>query len=235
MRQQVRFASHKTVNVYTPESSNLGLSYTDSPSQASSSGPLTPPSHYPVHLPPPLVAYSSRGYEPFQVRPFAAPPPPPSLRLGQIHRHLSTTSGFHYDLSLSPETVAHHYRLPIQLLAEYATSPPVTHMQISIPYLPWRIPVHATRMYVSIEDVLNALYTSFRKNIGQSDYAVLSPSAQRRVKEAYDRRCRSNRDPRMQDRERWGGVKRIDFLMDRKCFRGLTRTSMPDLWQLEVT
>ena len=224
------------MNFYTPESSNLGLSYSDSPSpQSSPSGPITPPSTYPAHLPP-HVAYPSRRYEPFQGRPLAAPVPPPSLRPGQIHHYLSTASSFNYDLSLPPETVAHDYRLPIQFLSEYATYPPVTHMQISIPYLPWRIPVHATRAYVSIEDVLNALYVSFRKNIGQGDYAILSPSAQHRVKEAYERRCRrSNRDPRMQDWERRGGVKRIDFLMDRKCFRGLTRTSMPDVWQLEVT
>jgi hypothetical protein len=87
---------------------------------------------------------------------------------------------------------------------------------------------------VTVGDVLDAIYTSLRKNIVREDFKYLSHSAQRRVNEAYERRYRRFLDRRAYERERQSGVKRVDFLMDRNRFRGLVMTSN-GVWQLEVT
>ena len=229
----VRFAAHSTLNVYTPESSSNR--YLDSPSsRSSSSGPITPPSMYPGHLPPPHIAYPAHRYEPFQIRPMA---PPSSLVPPNIHRLLAPDIGILYDLTLPPEsaTKRDRYRLSSRELSEPATLPAVPYLQIKSPYLQWRISVSGRAGFVTLGDVLDAIYISLRKNIVREDFKYLSDSAQQRVNAAYERRYRSLRDRRAYGMEKHSGVKRVDFLMERNKFRGLVMTSSPGLWQLEVT
>jgi hypothetical protein len=155
----------------------------------------------------------------------------------KIHWLLSPEIGIQYDLTRHPECAVKRdrYRLTNRELSEPATYPAVPFLQISSPYLQWRISVSGRTGVVTIGDVLDAIYTSLRKNIIREDYKYLSDNAQLRVKAAYERRFRSLLDQRSYERERQSGVKRVDFLMDRNRFRGLIMTSAPGVWQLEVT
>jgi len=96
-------------------------------------------------------------------------------------------------------------------------------------YLPWTlivVPIHASphpHPYVTVADVLKTLYTALRLAVTPAEYDALpSIEAKFRVVAAYENRCRMSGGGNTYDEEKRKGVKRIDFLMGRNQFAGLS-------------
>ncbi|KAF8636977.1 hypothetical protein AX17_003124 [Amanita inopinata Kibby_2008] len=219
--KHVRFARSNTY--LAPP--NPGLTSLSS-SPASSTGPLTPPSH----------TFSLPGPTPYV---FSSPQPKRRETHTRPHPLLefSHSPAVHYDLMDPPSSVtSHHLRLS-RALAEPATNPPVQSMTLVSPHLPWSIKVSAHNgTYVTVSDVLGAMYNSLRTNITPSEHRLLpTRQDQERAASAYRQRYRRHRDPRTHDAEKRAGMKRVDFLMGHSQFAGLSRTdSGPTSWFLNV-
>jgi len=99
------------------------------------------------------------------------------------------------------------------------------------------IPIHSSPHpdpFVTVADVLKTLYTALRLAVTPAEYDALpSREAKFRVVAAYENRCRKSGNA--YDEEKRKGVKRIDFLMGRNMFAGLTAISgQRDTWLLHV-
>jgi len=194
-------------------------------SSASSTGPLTPPSHT-FGLPGPT--------------PYAFPPSSPKLRATPTRLHslveYSTSPIIYYDFVDPPSAMSSRRdRISSRTLTEPATSPPMESMTLISPHLPWRVPVIARNgSSVSIMDIIDAIYHSLRTQIGEPEYKLLPTSRdQERASAAYRQRYKRYRDRRTHDEEKRQGLRRIDFLMGHSKFRGLSRTdSGPSTWFL---
>jgi hypothetical protein len=129
-----------------------------------------------------------------------------------------------WDLRESPAPSARHVsKLDSPLsseLAHPATYPPVARLTITCNLLPdnWRM--EATNpSYVSLLDVLQAIYTSLHIPLQTSEWEVLSPKQKDRVQEAFRRRCAQAIDPAECE---LAGKLRIDRLALHTIFGGLT-------------
>ncbi|KAJ4490171.1 hypothetical protein J3R30DRAFT_3653581 [Lentinula aciculospora] len=111
---------------------------------------------------------------------------------------------------------------PVEYLNQPATHPPITRLRIVSDLLPdWPIDIAYTPHYVApitFLDVLINIHRSLHQRITHDDFNRLSLSQERAVTKAYYRRCRSAGS--FESTERAQGVKRIDYLLDRKWFRG---------------
>lgn len=201
-------------------------------SSASSTGPFTPPMYV-------AGAYGA----PQPVIPSRAPPSrrtsmpaPVSSGTGTImHPVLELTpSGnppiLRYDLVDPPSGSALSLRSRdvirslTRTLDEAATSPPVSHLTIYCPHLPWTIRVEASSRHVTVNDVLVAIYHSLRRQLSPTEYALLQNGKDRdRAAQAYRDRYKRLRDGRAYDAEQSGGMRRVDFLMEKTRFGGLSR------------
>jgi hypothetical protein len=122
-------------------------------------------------------------------------------------------------------------------LLEPASEPPLAFIHISSQHLPWSCKVHASNgRYVTVSDVLESLYRSLRVNITQSEFQTMLPDKERRrATRAYEDRYRRYRGKAYEDEKR-GGMKRVDFLMGRTRFGGLSLDDhQPQEWRLRVT
>jgi hypothetical protein len=130
-------------------------------------------------------------------------------------------------------------------LHEPATTPPQPFIQIFIqthvspdhrhPF--WTCDVRATNMrYVTVADVLEGLYKSLRANITPPEFQTLSEKDRMYATQAYQRRYRRLRDadPYLSEKEKNRGMKRIDFLMGRIRFGGLSERRQPHEFDLLV-
>lgn len=89
--------------------------------------------------------------------------------------------------------------------------------------------------YVTVRDVLNGIYSDLRQNISQREWDSLRSSEQARTKEAYENRYRRYRSQSVYMEEKAGGVKRVDFLLGRTRFLGLSRVSKRgDVWAMNA-
>jgi hypothetical protein len=91
--------------------------------------------------------------------------------------------------------------------------------------------------FVTVGDVLDAIYRSLRANVSAAEYHTLpSRKAMDRVSSAYELRCQRIRDHRASSEERRRGLRRVDLLMGLTKFMGLSRTSSgEDVWLLNVS
>ncbi|KAG6889183.1 hypothetical protein C0995_003094 [Termitomyces sp. Mi166 len=158
----------------------------------------------------------------------------------QIHPLLrsSRIPILNFDLRQSPSTItSNHQRLSRRALYEPATEPPLRSLTIIIPNLPWTVTVDASQGYVTVQDVLDALYHSLRTNISTQDFHTLpSDQARRKVAVAYAQRYRRITCPREYEDEKRRGVTRVDFLMGHTRFMGLSPTSFgPEYFLLHTT
>jgi hypothetical protein len=113
-------------------------------------------------------------------------------------------------------------------------------MKITLEHLPWVIMVMPTaysRAYVSVADLLDAIFHTLRVPVSQVEYrAIPTRDMQQRVMVAYEQRCQRVLDTGEYERERAGGLRRVDFLMERNIFAGLGSTPHgPDVWELDLT
>lgn len=229
--KHVRFSRTTTVHSPpTPETPALSLG---SLSPASSRGPITPPS-FSGNLPGPTPYIVSYGKQ----LPLPAPPFRGPVRLHTLLQ-FTHAPAINFDLTQPPSTITTHHRgISQRVLSEPATNPPLPTMTIVSPHLPWVITVRASHgSFVTVYDVFDVVYHTLRTNITPNEYHSLpSQKDMRRVNSAYEQRYRRIRSSREYQDEKSRGVRRVDFLMDRTRFMGLSSTSRgADTWILNVS
>ncbi|KAJ7615943.1 hypothetical protein FB45DRAFT_801563 [Roridomyces roridus] len=212
----VRFSFFNTYHCPPPP-----MSFTSSSTSSSSSGLYTPPISYP-----------------------GLPGPTPFLPEHKAHANTllaySLDPILDYDLSLPPSSISTHIPgLSSRRLLEPAVYPPQRALTLITPHLPWDIPVRAAGNYVTVADVLHALYNTLRANITPREFAALGADRnKRRVTQAYVQRYERLRGRRRSEyrEEKRQGVKRVDFLMECTAFMGISPVDgYTDLWQLNVS
>ncbi|KAH8831000.1 hypothetical protein DL96DRAFT_1586182 [Flagelloscypha sp. PMI_526] len=221
----------------SPISPSSSTSSTSSASTIDSVGPITPPSLDFAALPMSSKSYSNSLYHSDTVAAksaYVSPGPPPRP---QLHPVLDAMMGpwFSYDLCLPPPSA----NIPLQTLAEPATTPAIPELQVSCPHLPWVITIRAqTRnRYVTVSDVRYGLHTSLRKNITQKEYDLLPTTRDKeKVTLAYQKRYKAYRRGSVAyQEEKRAGAKRIDFLMTSRRFAGLCAHHETGVWSLCVS
>lgn len=119
-------------------------------------------------------------------------------------------------------------------------------------------PPSSRNSYITVRDVLTELYLTLRKQISQSDYVMLPSERDReRAGKAYKRRYRrllsgsstpSGEAPgrhgrawktqvdreREYEEEKAGGLRRVDFLMEKTRFGGISKGRSTEEWVLHV-
>jgi len=146
-----------------------------------------------------------------------------------------------YNTSLPPHTLAPnmraspHVSLSATVLEEPATQPSIHTITLVIDKFPWRLTVQPTKHYVSVRDLLEALYCFLRHPVLPSEYNTLpTQTLKDEVSTAFRNRCGSA--PSKEAREQYQkGVTRVDFLRGRTRFMGLSGTKVgPDVWTLNL-
>ncbi|EAU89383.2 hypothetical protein CC1G_11079 [Coprinopsis cinerea okayama7 len=101
-----------------------------------------------------------------------------------------------------------------------ATQPSVTSLAITCDLLlaSWTIEARNS-LFVTISDVLRAVYVALHVPIKTSEWDTLSRKQQDRIHEAFQRRCRLAIDPAQCEA---AGVMRIDYLGHHTLFGGLS-------------
>ncbi|KAJ3994392.1 hypothetical protein F5050DRAFT_1775000 [Lentinula boryana] len=134
---------------------------------------------------------------------------------------------------------------PVEFLNQPATHPPITRLRIFSDLLPeWPIDIayrtqfvgglsspapaawtpgfgvdtSGTQTPITFLDVLLNIHQSLHQRITYNDFNRLTLSQEKAITKAYYRRCRAA--GAFETAERGQGVKRVDYLMDRKWFRG---------------
>ena len=248
MTRRVHFAP--TNAVYSD-----GLS-TPSPSHSISSLPSTSSPDLPTPPPEeedydgyPTVVYPRTPYAMNQPLDLLLPEimtPPKSM---QIHFLLAYTPysdpALVWDLSIPPPHALNlegqNAQISRKALFEPATSPPLESLFITHPYLKWNIEVlpqeSGPGAFVSVGDVVDTLYRELRLAIHPIEYAELSEGDMRsEVDNTYYQRCGRIIRPEARMMEQKKGIKRVDLLLGRTRFLGLSGTlSAPDIWELNVS
>jgi hypothetical protein len=213
--------------------SNTYLAYSPDPARHSdlSNGPITPPQRPTMRLPYPSVP-SYMPHKPSHLQyPVMRVQPHPLLA---FHHHPMVI----YDVSLHPSSAIATRGHTHAVLAESAMIPPVPFLTIISPYLRWSISVVPSphqRAFVSVSDVLEAIYHGLRHLFTEHEYLHLSRGEQKAIRASYKRRYGRIPERRHAEKERLGGLKRVDFLMGRTRFLGLSpSTDGPDVWVLHV-
>ncbi|KAJ6534139.1 hypothetical protein B0H19DRAFT_900809, partial [Mycena capillaripes] len=143
---------------------------------------------------------------------------------------LSSTPLLRYDISLHPSLISSNYPgLSSAGFLEPAVYPPQpTSISLVTPHLPWTIIVPASTSnatYVTVADVLNAIYQTLRANATSAEYEALrTDKLMRRVAHSYTQRCERLRGQRGYAQEKNEGLKRVDFLMGYTHFQGIAPT-----------
>ncbi|KAJ7174968.1 hypothetical protein C8R43DRAFT_943244 [Mycena crocata] len=160
---------------------------------------------------------------------------------GKLRAHnllaFSSTPLLHYDISLSPSSMSTPFMgLSSADFDEPAVHPPQPVLSLATPHLPWPIPVAATNgRYVTVSDLLHALYRSLRTRVTPMEFETLGSSKlMRKVSAAYTRRYERLRGHRGYTEEKMHGVRRIDFLMGFTMIQGISPTTAPDVWQVHT-
>jgi len=126
--------------------------------------------------------------------------------------------------------------ISVQTLSEPATHPPTTRLKISndkIPEWPVRLDYHAatrgtsysssTLPPITLGDVLYAIHQTLQTQITHREWAELDDKDEAVVARTYMRRYKLV--PGHESRLAAEGVKRVDFLLKKVMFNGLTRMS----------
>ncbi|KIY53208.1 hypothetical protein FISHEDRAFT_6358, partial [Fistulina hepatica ATCC 64428] len=150
----------------------------------------------------------------------------------QLHPLLAASASYpiYYDVRFHPSSLSSAIRggFSGSLLSEPATHPAVSALTVVLPYVSsaWSVAVRATtRSYVTVTDVLDAIYVSLRANIDARAFYALDSAERRRVTSAYEVRYHIN------VAEKPKGVKRVDFLHGHR-FAGLIPTRHAGVWEL---
>jgi len=104
------------------------------------------------------------------------------------------------------------------LQSQYATTPPVTALRVTCDILPWHISAR-NKQGVTVRDVLEAIHNIARTPLTVAEWDGLSQKQQERIKREFDVRWRGASSP---EKERKGGVRRVDHLLKCTRFAGLS-------------
>ena len=211
-RKQVRFNEDNTF--YTPQSTpSPTFSESSLPFSDDSSGPSSGAAPQNNYAPPdvPVAIHPLLAFHPFV---------PPII----------------HDVSLPPHMLAPNMHSPTSLssrvLEEPATQPSMRTMTLVIDQFPWRLTIPPTKHYVSVRDLLEALYLFLRQPVLPSEYNALPTQALKdEVSIAFHNRCLRAPSKEAADEQSHKGVKRVDFLRDQTRFMGLSSTKVGrDVW-----
>ncbi|CCM06566.1 uncharacterized protein FIBRA_08842 [Fibroporia radiculosa] len=172
-------------------------------------------------------------------------PPTPSARPAPawVHPalHAPLQHNLVWDMRLSPPPTAPALR------GEHATHPVRAQLLVTCALLPWTLPLApSTHLFVSAQDVFDALYTALRTPVRPEEIDALPHSQRSRVGaagEAYKARYRACIDPARRAREKAAGMRRVDFLGVTCRFAGLVLVedvgvlrgrSVGEVWTLQV-
>ncbi|KAJ6450930.1 hypothetical protein C8R45DRAFT_1113853 [Mycena sanguinolenta] len=227
-QRRVRFSSTSTFL------SIPALVFDSAPSSpASSCGPPTPPSLPDSNFPfPPSSSTRGTSYWETQLQ--------TKTRANDLIA-LAAPPVLTYDISLPLTTISTHFRgLSSARLLEPAVYPPLPTISLVTPHLPWAltIPPATNATYVTVLDVLTAIYRALRVNVTATEFAALrTEELMACVTAAYTQRYRRLR--RYDTRyalEKAEGLKRVDFLLGYTQFCGIAPTvEQPDVWELRTS
>lgn len=218
----------------TPSPSHTDVSLPES------DGPFTPPN---LTLPVPLPGGGARLHAALAYR--------PSLR-----------AALDWDVVSPPNTAAlDQLSSPTRgglraALAAPATNPPLPYMELVLDCLPYRIsvrpgtvvsypspyaapgaPLPRADAYVTVGDVLNAIYLTLRYPVSRAELAVMGTVQTAALARAYEARIARYTDPRERHVEAEKGVKRIDWVIAAGAtrFHGLRATRKGiETWMLSL-
>ncbi|KAJ7635846.1 hypothetical protein DFH06DRAFT_1220581 [Mycena polygramma] len=164
----------------------------------------------------------------------------PILCSAQIHALLAFAPfippPFDYDLSHPLHTI--NPQLTPSFLNP-ATFPPLPALTIRCRHIAWTIAVSASQPtgFVSVLDVLTSVYMSLRLTVRRSEYETLPEGdARHRVDAAYFARCALLADEEERRIEALKGVKRVDFLVGKTRFLGLSGpVEGAHVWELNLS
>ncbi|KAF8879366.1 hypothetical protein BD779DRAFT_1422667, partial [Infundibulicybe gibba] len=112
--------------------------------------------------------------------------------------------------------------LPPSILGEAATIPSLHSIFIKCELLPWTISIlPSSQTFVTVADVLGGLYRALRTPVLPAEFKRATPLDQTRITDAFYLRFEKLSGPQ-RDLEYQKGAKRIDFLMERRRFVGLS-------------
>jgi len=220
----------KQVKFLIPSESPLPISLSPDPntpspaysqtSLPSTNGPLTPPI---LNVPPHAFSpVKNSPVVPLKNNPHFVPATPTSPAPPSLHDLLANPQGVRLDIAFPP----HPDRLRIHYphLSMAATHPPAKVMKVVTPGLPWSITVEPTTTsspFVTVLDVLHALYTSLHKPINQAEFEAVSHSFRDLISKAWHHRLDKIPFPSDLKTERARGVRRMDFLLGKTCVKQL--------------
>jgi hypothetical protein len=159
----------------------------------------------------------------------------------QIHSLLAftpfTPPNVQYDLSHPLHTINSQFT---PSFLNPATYPPLPALTVFCRHIAWPIAVSPSQPtgYVSVIDVLTSVYTSLRLAVRRAEYDTLpSGDMRQKVDDAYFVRCRLLADEDERKLEALKGVKRVDFLVGKTRFLGLSGPveGVPHIWELNVS
>lgn len=235
MSKRVHFSE---INVsYSPKVPSLSPSISNSslPSSSPSPEPVTPPPQTDFHPSP----YPRSPYE--QLPDLYTDVSPKHLEIHYLLAY-SPFSGppLQYDITTHPALIQDQF--PAHALAEPATNPPMQTIIITCQYFKSKWDIHirpaptSSSPFVTVDDVLDAMYRGLRLPVHPIEYDGIPPHEASHVNAAYYTRCGRvlDQDARLQEHSK--GVKRVDFLMGKNRFMGLAATlSGPETWELNIS
>ena len=209
-------------------------------SLAPSPGPSTPP-------PLPDVEFSSPAHSP-TLAPYGPPPrprapspqahllpfiPPAPLTPGVYINPALAVPSLRYDMRSRPSHS--NPRLSPAVLSTPASSPPLPSLTLRVGDLPWQFTSspdagHSSENpFVTIQDVLLAIYLHLRMGVNRDEYEALSRSRKTEVFQAFETRVGT--DPV----QRGKGLRRVDLLGRRFRAQGLVRAQSEDsVWNVVI-
>ena len=219
------------------------------PSPASSTFSL-PPSPGPSTPPPLDPAFSSPAnpsspssystffyhhvYTPSPIpQAYALPYTPPAPLTPGVRLHPALLApNLQYDVRSPPTHSSPH--LSQVILATPASIPPLPSLGLRVGNLPWlfnvlpNIRLSPGNSYVTVQDVLLAIYYHLRTAVKSAEYEVMSKSRKAEIFREFERRVGS--DPV----QRGKGLRRVDFLNGRLRAEGLVRNSKDSVWEVII-
>ena len=190
-------------------------------SSPSSSGPYTPPAYNPplvyVYQPSPLYALS--------------PIPPVSLEMHGIL--VAPTFDFNVSVDPAMNPVVYGHSLVSMVRNQPATLPAVASLSLVSPLLPWEIPITSSAFpFVTVSDVLGGFFRALRLLVSREEYQRESLERQNKISLAYHQRVSRALDEKSREREKQGGVRRVDFLMGSHLLKCFCKTKRSNVWNV---
>lgn len=193
-----------------------------SPANSSSLSPYPIPPHPRVYTPSPIPQAHALPYI------------PPAPLTPNVHLHPAIIApNLQYDVRFLPTQSNPH--LSPAILAQPASSPPLSNLGLRVGNLPWLFNVTPDaglspgKAYVTVQDVLLAIHYHLRTAVKSAEYEAMSKSRKAEIFREFERRVGT--DPV----QRGKGLRRVDFLNGCHRAQGLIRAHSKDsVWDVAI-